>query len=288
MSENQADYLAGNGYITEAEDMLGAGYDQPAAIIDPPRVVRALRDKGLVDYTVWGWVKTSAKFRAHIKILRGSKHDIWHYLALGVDENGKCKETIKQICVGTGYSHTEVINTLKELDEMGYLSIQKDNKGNTYTPEFVARGENKPTESIVKKVESSPVYQVESSPAIEKSVPSIKRVKRVNGKEVDLVDGLLFFAEQGRELGVDNIEATIQELERGLRVNITRSLNNQQVAKRILKDGRPLETLLGWCKSDEWRASHLYLYADLEKVWQVWPQAFGGETGYNPQGLEIK
>jgi len=59
-------------------------------------MVRALRDKGLVDYTVWGWVKTSAKFRAHIKILRGAKHDIWHYLALGVDEHGKCKETINQ------------------------------------------------------------------------------------------------------------------------------------------------------------------------------------------------
>lgn len=163
MSEQQQDYTT-----------------QPAAIIDPPRVVRSLQDGGLADYQVWGWVKTSAKFRAHIRILRGAKHDIWHYLALGVDEFGKCKETIKEICEGTGYSHTEVINTLRELDEMGYLSIQKGSKGNVYTPEFVARGERKPTESAVKKVESTPVYQVESTPSLEES-PSIPlRVKRVN------------------------------------------------------------------------------------------------------------
>ena len=168
-------------YITDAMEMVGVGYDQPAAVIDPRRKVLALREKGLVNYEAWGWVKTSAKFRAHIKILRGAKHDIWHYLALGVDENGNCKETIKQICEGTGYSHTEVINTLKELDELGYLSIKKDSKGNTYTPEFVARGGNKPTENAVKKVDSSPVDQVESTPSLEKSPPSISRVKRVKG-----------------------------------------------------------------------------------------------------------
>jgi NTP pyrophosphatase (non-canonical NTP hydrolase) len=204
-----------------------------------------------------------------------------------VDEHGKCKETIKQICEGTGYSHTEVINTLKELDEMGYLSIQKDNKGNTYTPEFVARGDKKPTEAVVKKVESTPVYQVESSPAIENSIPSIKRVKRVNEKKGDLVDGLLFYAGQAKEQGEDKVEEVIQELERGLRVNIARSLNNQQVAKRILNDGRPLEAWLSWCKSEVWRAAHLYLYADLEKVWRDFPQAFDSTDGHNPQGLEI-
>jgi len=165
--------------------------EQPAAIIDPPRTVIALNEHGLADLTVWGWVKTSAKFRAHIKILRGAKHDIWHYLALGVDENGRCKETIKEICEGTGYSHTEVINTLRELDVLGYLSIQKNAKGNTYTPEFVARGERIPTENVVKKVESSPVesspvYQVESSPAMEKSNPPFKRVKRVNTPKFDI------------------------------------------------------------------------------------------------------
>lgn len=167
----------------EALEMLGAGYEQPAAIIDPSRTVRALHGGGLVEYRVWGWVKTSARFRAHIKILRGAKHDIWHYLALGVNENGECRETIKQICEGTGYSHTEVINTLRELDEMGYLSVQKNSKGNIYTPEFVARGDKKPTENAVKKVDSTPAYRVESTPPIEKTPAIPLRVKRVNKRE---------------------------------------------------------------------------------------------------------
>lgn len=164
---------------SDAMEMLGKGYDQPAAIIAPPRTVKALQDGGLVDYQAWGWVKTSAKFRAHIKILRGAKHDIWHYLALGVGEDGQCKETIKQICEGTGYSHTEVINTIRELDKMGYLSVQKGSKGNIYTPEFVARGEKKPTENAVKKVDSTPVDSLDSTPSEEESPAIPLRVKRV-------------------------------------------------------------------------------------------------------------
>jgi hypothetical protein len=175
-------------YITDALEMTGQGYEQPAAVIDPPRTVKSLSDKGVEDYKVWGWVKTSAKFRAHIKILRGAKHAIWHWLALSVDETGRCKETIKSICEGTGYSHTEVIDSLKELDAMGYLSIQRDTKGNIYNPQFVARGGNMPSDETVKKLESTPAYQVESSPSEEKSVPSYNRVKRVNAPKGDLVD----------------------------------------------------------------------------------------------------
>ena len=211
MSEQPEDY------ITDALEMIGAGH-QPAAIIDPPRVVRSLQDGGLKDYQVWGWVKTSAKFRAHIKILRGAKHDIWHYLALGVDENGKCKETIKQICEGTGYSHTEVINTLRELNEMGYLSVQKDSKGNIYTPEFVARGEKKPSESAVNKVESTPVYQVESTPQIEESPAIPLRVKRVNTKKPQIkgIEAAMFGGREVTEEDIPSNDEALKAFERDL------------------------------------------------------------------------
>lgn len=176
MSEEKQDYTS---ELIEAQEMIGKGYDQPDALIEPPRTITALSDRGLVDYRTWGWVKTSAKFRRHIKVLKGAKHSIWHYLALGVDENGKCRETIKDICEGTGYSHTEVIDTLRELDEMGYLSVERDTKGNIYKPEFVARGGNYPSENAVKKLDSTLADSVESSPPEEKS-PSIPlRVKRV-------------------------------------------------------------------------------------------------------------
>ena len=56
MSEDKQDY------VTEADEalqMLGKGYDN-AAEIHPPKNIQALRDNGLTDYKVWGWVKMSA------------------------------------------------------------------------------------------------------------------------------------------------------------------------------------------------------------------------------------
>jgi hypothetical protein len=106
-------------------------------------------------------------------------------------------------------------------------------------------------------------------------------------KRGDVMDGILYFEQQAKDTGADEVEQIIQTLEKGLRVNIVRSLTNQSVARRILKDGRSVETWLAWLKSDEWRLAHLYIYADLEKVWRDFPQAFGADESNNPQGLEI-
>lgn len=179
--ETAADDLAESGHIEDAVEMLGRGYnDQPAAIIDPPRTLKALHDRGLTEYRAWGWVKMSAKFIAHLKPLKGAKLAIWQCIALSIDETGTCKMTLKEIGALTDYSHTEVISSLKELEGSGYLTINKDGKTNIYQPVFVARGDEKPQETLVKKLDSTPQNQYESSPAIGNSTPSIKRVKRVN------------------------------------------------------------------------------------------------------------
>lgn len=177
MSEEKPEYL------TEAEEMLGKGY-QPAAIIESPRIVRELTDNGLRDRMAWGWVKISAKFISHIRLLRGAKLAIWQCLSLSIDETGKCSLTIKEISTMTGYSHTEVIDSIRELQEMGYLGVDKSGKKNIYIPEFAARGNgNDPTETVKKLdstgLESSPVYQNESSPAEEKSISSYKELKEL-------------------------------------------------------------------------------------------------------------
>ena len=172
MSEEQADYLAEN--------------EQPAAIIESPRKVIALREKGLIEYQVWGWVKMSAKFLAHLKYLKGAKLAIWQCIALSIDETGKCKRTIKEIVELTDYSHTEVIESIKELEDAGYLSVSRLQKNNIYSPVFVARGEEKPKETLVKKLESTPPYQYESSPSEENPVPSFKELKELIQKEINM------------------------------------------------------------------------------------------------------
>lgn len=184
--------------------------DQPAAVIDPPRTVRALSEKGLVNYQAWGWVKMSAKFIAHIRKLKGAKLGVWQVIALSIDETGKCRKTIKEICELTDYSHTEVINSIRELQELGYLTVQKDPKGNIYDPEFVARGELSPSDEVVKKVESTLVYSVESTPAIEKSPSSIKSIKRVNTPK-QAVKGVEWAMLEGRKVEKEDFPKALED-----------------------------------------------------------------------------
>jgi hypothetical protein len=117
--------------------------------------------------------------------------------------------------------------------------------------------------------------------------PQVRVKERKKEKKGDLIDGLMFYGKQAQDQKADKVEELIQEMERGLRVNISRSTANQATAKRILNDGRPFGQWLTWCISDEWRAAHLYIYADLEKVWRDYPQAFENQIGMNPQGLSI-
>lgn len=142
-------------------------------------------------------------------------------------------------------------------------------------------------QSVDPSSQLTPTLQpVEGKPLASGGQSGVKeRIKK--GKKGDLLDGILFYGQQAKEQGVDKVEEVIQELERGLRVNITRTTNNQAIAKRILKDGRAVSQWLSWVVADEWRASHLYIYADLEKVWRDFPQAFGTNDGMNPQGLQV-
>ena len=192
------------------------------------------------------------------------------------------------------------IRTLREhrrkLEELGYISCAQ----RQYGQEIIIHNWTNPREysgTVTNKKQGdkeAPPQETEQgyiqgdTQGNRKDVTPTSNSKNQTSKKGDLVDGLLFFAEQGKERGEDKVEEIIIALERGLKVNIDRSLKNQQIARRILKDDRPLETWIVWVKSDEWRMMHLYLYADLERVWRDWPQAFDNQAkGYNPQGLTL-
>lgn len=206
MSEDKQDY------VTEAMELL---HGESAAQIHPPKTIKAVYESGLKDYKVWGWVKISSNFIYHIKKLRGAKLAIWQVIALSIDENGECRLTIKELKDLTGYSHTEVIESLKELDEMGYLSIDRSGKKNLYQPEFAARGiGNEPSDESSKlsqetlpSDESTPPDQNESSPARENLAPTSKELKELKNplsiqelKEAnDKVDAILEMERKAQE-----------------------------------------------------------------------------------------
>lgn len=277
MSQEQADYITEN-----------------AVEIYPPKSINVLRESGLVDYKVWGWVKMSAKFIYHIRKLKGAKLSIWNVIALSIDENRECKLTIKELQELTDYSHTEIINSLKELDEMGYLSIDKSGKKNMYKPEFAARGiGNEPSDSketLVKKVESTPVYQVESTPPLEIPHSSIKELKELipeNEKpsfDEDLADpGWAIHA--GKDVTKKQLYklAELEAFEEGIEVELKRLRLNwvafDEKAKdnfrrfiRALPAGQSLKHFVTWWLEDEWRAANPPW--TLAVIMQRWLQAF--------------
>ena len=179
-------------YITDANAMMGTGYDdQPAAVIDPPRMVTALRESGLTEYRVWGWVKKSAKFIHHIGVLKGSKISTWDVIALSINEDGECNLSAPEIAKLTRYSVSETRQAIGELEEMGYLSVQRNSgKRSIYKPLYAARGANTPIEPDPSSY-STPLVGKDkraadpSSPAIGNSLSSIKELKELNVNERD-------------------------------------------------------------------------------------------------------
>lgn len=276
-------------YITEAMDLLRG---EPAAIIEQPRANIVLRD-GLGEEWTVAWVKLSTAFKPHIKELRGAPLAVWLYIALSINKQGVSFPAIRTIAEDTGYSHQGVLDAIKALEEKGYLKVRRgERKFNLYEPEFAAIGRTNEPSGTVNLVDSSaPKSQVyppdESTFSPDESSPLDLNKKNKRDKRGDEIDGMLYYGKLAQSQGEDKVEEVITALERGLRVNIGRTLANQQVAKRIIKDGRPLETWLSWVRSDEWRLARLYIYADMEKVWRDYPQAFGGDEGMNPQGLEV-
>lgn len=237
----------------EAMEMLGVGYDekQPSVIIQPKRKSVALMDAGLVEYDVWGWVKVSANFINHIQKLNGANLKCWLVIALAIDETGKCKLTIKQLQLLTKLSHTEVISSTKELEEMGYLGVKRNARGNEYEPLFVARGIG--NEPVVKKVESTLVDQVESTPSIGKSHSSIKELKELSGNSSnpkDKMDVLLEFEKLAQRLKNAQIEFEAQ-----LGFNPAWSKpdwekQNRKIADLLDKDPNILKDFALWRKGD--------------------------------------
>lgn len=190
MTEEQSKYVTQSD-VDDALEMIGKGYDdqQPAAIIESPRMVKALSDKGLVEYQAWGWVKTSAKFIGHIKKLKGAKLAIWQTVALSIDVTGTCPLSVNEIADLSGYSRSETIESLKELDEMGYLSTQKQvGRKSIYKPFFVARGASdpeEPTKNNPSRKTTRPVSSLgyPSSPSERNARPSIKELKSIKEEE---------------------------------------------------------------------------------------------------------
>jgi len=97
-------------------------------------------------------------------------------------------------------------------------------------------------------------------------------------KKGDLVDGILFYASQAKEQGIDQIENTLVGLERGLKRNIPRHATWQDLAKWINKrPHEPFQRWISWYMKDNFNAKNAWRL-NPEQIRNSWPSAFVEEN----------
>lgn len=278
-----------------------------AAEIHPPKIINVLRDGGLEEYKVWGWVKTSAKFIYHIKKLKGAKLAIWKVIALSIDKDGECKLSIHEIANMAGYSYSETQESIKELDAMNYLSINKESgKKSIYSPNFVARGDNQPTEYPSRKTrgqDDTPLQSTgghPSSPALEKSVPSIKELKELipeTSFNQEIAD-IGWTLKAGKKVTQKQLykRAEASDFDEGIEVELKRLRLNwiafdekaKETFRRFIRDlpaGQTLNQFVSWWMQDEWRSANPPW--TLAVIMQRWLQAFGVQANNEIRSPQI-
>ena len=94
-------------------------------------------------------------------------------------------------------------------------------------------------------------------------------------KKGDLVDGMLYYAEQAKARGEDKVEEVLNALERLLRRNIQRSGQWQDLARWMLKrkESEPYQRWADWYMADAFQAKTSWRLTP-DQVRACWPQAF--------------
>lgn len=243
--------------VAEAMEMLGKGYDQPEVPegFNAPNHTQSPND--FFDYYLKR-INTLAELKIVCAFIR---------FTFGYHREG-FKMGIAELSEYTGLSRKSVTDGAAAAEKRKLL--RRSNPGSRKRAEWELY--------VSRKVYASDAYNLRETRVNSRGQVGVKERKKERIKQTgDKLDTLLAFEEMGNSKDMQEVEDILVQLETGLRLNIARSLKNQQVAKWILRQsvkGETLEAWLAWLKSDEWRASHSYLYADLNKIKVEWPQAF--------------
>lgn len=152
MSEDQKEYqIIAKQEVDDAATMLGAGYME----IHPPSsvITGVIGENGLQEHKTGTWIKLSTSFRAVMSKLKGSRLSVFLCVCLHIDAKNNCFPSLETIARETGYSRREVINAVHELEESGFLTVNRDGKrSNFYHVDLAAAmgAENSPVHFATK------------------------------------------------------------------------------------------------------------------------------------------
>ena len=280
MSEKKAEYKVDQSITQDLDDaieMLGKGY--PSVTIEPPRKLMEKR-KDFEEVSRPAWIKFSTAFKLEMKNIKPNALKVWIYIALSVNYSGVAFPGIRTIADNIGVSHQTVLTAIKELEDLGLLSVKRgEARHNFYqlSDDFVTIGRGtEPVQKLDQSNLEAPIG-LNDTPDESSGLDSNKKEQDINKKDIsskekpDLLDGILFYAGQAVEQQIDVIEDVLNLLEKGLRRNIPRQPDWQSLAKWIIKQDN-LSEWITWYMSDEFRATTSWRL-NPQQIKNSWPQA---------------
>jgi hypothetical protein len=123
-------------YLTDAQEMMGSGYDQPTVVIEPPRTVIARQNGRMVEVDEPAWIKFSTDFKGELKTLDEYSLKVFLYISLSVNwKTGTAWPGLRKIAEDTGMDKDTVAKAVANLEKLTFLTIQKRfGDSNIYKP----------------------------------------------------------------------------------------------------------------------------------------------------------
>jgi len=190
MSEKKAEYKVDQSITQDLDDaieMLGKGYE-----VHAPHVVLEMGSNyELKKAQQEAWIKLSTTFRKSLPHFKGAKLAVFIAISLGINEHGESYPALDTLVKWTGYSRRGIIEAIKELQELGVLTVaQGIKKSNLYhINAFASFGTgNDPIGAeiapVQKTADRGAINDTENSENVLKTAPELESLTRtINNKE---------------------------------------------------------------------------------------------------------
>ena len=198
-------------YITDANEMIGKGYDQPTVILEEPRKYSARLKNGItVEVEEPAWVKFSTGFKKELKSMDEYSLKVFLYIGLSVNwQSGTSYPGTRKIAEDTNMAVNTVTKAIKYLEENGYLEVQRRNGNSSIfrTVKYIAIGTVAHGETPPSHENAQPSHEVWLTVA--RTPSKSAQLEELEEKETpkgDLVDAVLQY-----ELKPTSIRSAIKE-----------------------------------------------------------------------------
>jgi len=205
--EAVADQLAEKGYVEDAVEMLGKGYE-PSIEIEAPRQVTERHGNKLIEVERTAFVKLYTSFKAELKDMKGDDLKVWIYLALSINRYTKdARPGLRKIAEDTSISINTVRGIIDRLENSGLLDIEKaDGRRNYYRPaDYASVSKTDTVRETVLNESETVLNKDETVLTVRKESAQLEELERTR-KDVSLL-GIEASILQDRKTTQDDIDA---------------------------------------------------------------------------------